>query len=77
MNANIRLVSGTFKETADTETTVSLLKYHHIADSLKDDDCVVQIVKIILAVTAGEFSGSSFKNLPFAFLEGSSGSGKS
>ncbi|XJO76037.1 hypothetical protein BDV3_006615 [Batrachochytrium dendrobatidis] len=77
VGSNTGMVSGTFEETADTETTVSLLKYHHIADSLKDDDCVVKIVKIILAVTAGEFSGSSFKNLPFAFLEGSSGSGKS
>ncbi|KAK6094571.1 hypothetical protein MT418_8648 [Batrachochytrium dendrobatidis] len=77
VGSNTGMVSGTFEETADTETTVSLLKYHHIADSLKDDKCVVKIVKIILAVTAGEFSGSSFKNLPFAFLEGSSGSGKS
>ncbi|EGF77945.1 hypothetical protein BATDEDRAFT_91239 [Batrachochytrium dendrobatidis JAM81] len=77
VGSNTGMVSGTFEETADTETTVSLLKYHHIADSLKDDKCVVQIVDVLLSITAGEFSESSFKNLPFVFLKGSSGSGKS
>ncbi|EGF81270.1 expressed protein [Batrachochytrium dendrobatidis JAM81] len=77
MNANIRLVSGTFKETTNVENTMSLSNYCHIADSLKNDNCVVEIVKIILSITAGEFSESNFENLPFTFLEGSSGSGKS
>ncbi|KAK6091471.1 hypothetical protein MT418_8546 [Batrachochytrium dendrobatidis] len=73
VGSNTGMVSGTFEET----TNPSLLKYHHIADSLKNDNCVVEIVKIILSITAGEFSGSSFEDLPFTFLEGSSGSGKS
>ncbi|KAJ8329323.1 hypothetical protein O5D80_002539 [Batrachochytrium dendrobatidis] len=73
MNANIRLVSGTSEETINP----SLSEYCHIADSLKNDNCVVQIVDVLLSITAGEFSESSFKNLPFVFLKGSSGSGKS
>ncbi|EGF78820.1 hypothetical protein BATDEDRAFT_90272 [Batrachochytrium dendrobatidis JAM81] len=73
VGVNIRLVSGELEET----TNPSLSNYCHIADSLKNDNCVVQIVNTLLSVTAGELSESNFTNLPFTFPEGSSGSGKS
>ncbi|KAJ8325411.1 hypothetical protein O5D80_006347 [Batrachochytrium dendrobatidis] len=73
VGVNIRLVSGELEET----TNPSLSNYCHIADSLKNDNCVVKIVNTLLSVTAGELSESNFTNLPFTFPEGSSGSGKS
>lgn len=68
MEVDEHKVNGTLNETLNS----SLQTYNNIAEALKDDESVNALEHVLLEITSGSTS-----DVPFLFLEGSSGSGKS
>jgi hypothetical protein len=69
MDVDFQGISGSFKVVLNDEYT----RYMKIASTLKDDDSVLEICNQLLHITSATFE----HDVPFVFLEGSSGSGKS
>jgi hypothetical protein len=55
----------------------ALGSYRNIAAALKEDNCVSKVCILLDNITSGDIPETGFDDLPFTFLEGSSGSGKS
>lgn len=68
------VVSGTLCE---AETNSALEKYRNTAVALMKDETVRAVCRLLIDITSGPCPESGFSDLPFVFLEGSSGTGKS
>ena len=72
-NFEILNVNGSLKKISNNE----LLRYKKIAKSLSNDKCVTDICKVLLEITSRNYIKEDDETVPFIFLDGSSGSGKS
>jgi hypothetical protein len=55
----------------------AFISYRNIGEVLKEDSCVSKVCIFLEEITSRDIPETGFDELPFAFLEGSSGSGKS
>jgi tRNA pseudouridine-54 N-methylase len=65
--------SGLFPEVLNE----ALSSYRNIAGILQDNACVRKVCDVLYEITSGDFPDIGFKESPFIFLDGSSGTGKS